>query len=257
MVVVVVVVVVAATAQTFWKFKRWLANRLRHQPSLLEVPRLLFRNHYGFCPLLSHVPPLVLKTSEQPGPNSWTQSLLKTRAYWAGGRVSTSRGLSLLCDEIADRWRCYQCTHKTILEFGRSPSSMLAACNQVAVSQRPVSCRGQVLTPSMLRRMGNCPLQARTKVASTPRARAGRATQAICVLSCNAGHLGQQQWSEVKSWLMTEAAQTCDISGRPLRNSMLQAGIAFRRRHQMTRCRKEQEKTRGRSPLLNDCGGTA
>ena len=33
---------------------------------------------------------------------------------------------------------------------------------------------------------------------------------------------------------MTEAAQTCDLSGRPLRNSMLQAGIAFRRRHQMT-----------------------
>ena len=28
-VAVVVVVVVAATAQTFWKFKRWLANRLR------------------------------------------------------------------------------------------------------------------------------------------------------------------------------------------------------------------------------------
>ena len=31
------------------------------------------------------------------------------------------------------------------------------------------------------------------------------------VLSWNAGHLGQQQWSEVKSWLLTEASQTCDV----------------------------------------------
>ena len=31
------------------------------------------------------------------------------------------------------------------------------------------------------------------------------------VLSWNAGHLGQQQWSEVKSWLSTEASHTCDV----------------------------------------------
>ena len=61
------------------------------------------------------------------------------------------------------------------------------ACNQIAVS-----------------RMGNCPPPARAKVASVPRARAGRATQAIRVLSWNAGHLG-------KSWLSTEASQTCDV----------------------------------------------
>ena len=85
------------------------------------------------------------------------------------------------------------------------------ACNQVAVSQRPVSYRGQLLTPTMLRRMGNCPPPARTKVASATRARAGRATQASRVLSWNAGHLGQQQWSEIMSWLSTEASQTCDI----------------------------------------------
>ena len=59
--------------------------------------------------------------------------------------------------------------------------------------------------------MGNCPPQARTKAAYTPRARAGRATQALRVLSWNAGHLGQQQWSEVMSWLLTEAAKLCDI----------------------------------------------
>ena len=81
------------------------------------------------------------------------------------------------------------------------------ACNQVVVSQR----RGQLWTPTMLRRMGICPPPARTKVASAPRARAGRATQALRVLSWNAGHLGQQQWSEIKSWLSTEASQTCDI----------------------------------------------
>ena len=85
------------------------------------------------------------------------------------------------------------------------------ACKKVAVSQRTVSYRGQPLTPTMLRRMGNCPPPARTKVASAPRARAGRATQALRVLSWNAGHLGQQQWSEVKSWHSTEASQTCDV----------------------------------------------
>ena len=85
------------------------------------------------------------------------------------------------------------------------------ACNKVAVSQRPVSYRGQFLTPTMLRRMGNCPPPARTKVTSAPRARAGRSTQAIRILSWNAGHLGQQQWSEIKSWISTEASQTCDV----------------------------------------------
>ena len=50
------------------------------------------------------------------------------------------------------------------------------------------------------------PPPARTKVTS-----AGRATQALRVLSWNAGHLGQQQWSEVKSWLSTEASHTCDV----------------------------------------------
>ena len=86
------------------------------------------------------------------------------------------------------------------------------ACKKVAVSQRPVSYGGQPLTPTMLRRMGNCPPPARTKAASAPRARAGRTTQALRFLSWNAGHLGQQQWSEVKSWLSTEASpQTCDV----------------------------------------------
>ena len=124
------------------------------------------------------------------------------------------------------------------------------ACNKVAVSQRPVSYRGQPLTPTMLRRMGNCPPPARTKVASAPRARAGRATQALRVLSWNAGHLSQQQRSfrlrpprHVTSWF-------CRILiGRPLRNSLPQAGPAFRPHPQTTRSgQKEQKGTRGHGP---------
>ena len=90
-----VVVVVAATAQTLWKFRGGFRTGSGLQPSFLEVPtRLLFRTTTGFlCPLPSHVPPSVVKTSEQPGPNSWTQSLFKTRAHWAGGRVSTFRAV--------------------------------------------------------------------------------------------------------------------------------------------------------------------
>ena len=94
-VVVVVAVAVAATAQTLWKFRGGFRTGSGLQPSFLEVPtRLLFRTTTGFlCPLPSHVPPSVVKTSEQPGPNSWTQSLFKTRAHWAGGRVSTFRAV--------------------------------------------------------------------------------------------------------------------------------------------------------------------
>ena len=94
-VAVAVVVVVAATAQTLWKFRGGFRTGSGLQPSFLEVPtRLLFRTTTGFLsPLPSHVPPSVVKTSEQPGPNSWTQSLFKTRAHWAGGRVSTFRAV--------------------------------------------------------------------------------------------------------------------------------------------------------------------
>ena len=94
-VVVAVAVAVAATDQTLWKFRGGFGTGSGLQPSFLEVPtRLLFRTTTGFlCPLPSHVPPSVVKTSEQPGPNSWTQSLFKTRAHWAGGRVSTFRAV--------------------------------------------------------------------------------------------------------------------------------------------------------------------
>ena len=51
----------------------------------------------------------------------------------------------------------------------------------------------------------NCFLQAPSAPATGfPRSRAGRARRPIRILSWNAGHLGQQQWSEIKSWLKTE-----------------------------------------------------
>ena len=92
---IVVAVAAAATAQTLWKLRGGFRTASGLQPSFLEVPtRLLFRTTTGFlCPLPSHVPPSVVKTSEQPGPNSWTQSLFKTRARWAVGRVSTFRAV--------------------------------------------------------------------------------------------------------------------------------------------------------------------
>ena len=107
-VIVVVDIDVAATVQTLWKFRGDFRTGSGLQSSFLEVStRLLFRTTMGFlCPLPSHVSPSVVKTSEQPGPNSWTQFLFKTRVHWAGGRVSISaqwkESFSLLRDEIAD-----------------------------------------------------------------------------------------------------------------------------------------------------------
>ena len=129
---------------------------------------------------------------------------------------------------------------------------ILQACLH-AVSQRPVSYRGQSLTPTMLRRMGNCPPPARTKVTSAPRARAGRATQAIRVLSWNAGHLGQQQWSEIKSWLSTEASQTCDVLADETHwQATAEPGTASRLPFQTTRLRlRKARKAAGARPRLS------
>ena len=119
------------------------------------------------------------------------------------------------------------------------------ACKKVAVNQRPILYRGQHLIPTIIRWIGNCPPPDRTKVTSAPQARAGRATQALRVLSWNAGHLGQQQWSEVKSWLSTEASQTYNVlvlqqiywqatTGRPPRNELPQVVTTFRLHLQTT-----------------------
>ena len=82
---------------------RWLPNRLRASTFVSRGPdQAPFPNDYGFLSTDEPCATCTVKTSEQPGPNSWTQSLSKTRAYWAGGSARWRKSLSLLCDEIAD-----------------------------------------------------------------------------------------------------------------------------------------------------------
>ena len=85
--------------------------------------------------------------------------------------------------------------------------SFKRACRAATVKQQPVYYRGQVLTPTQVRRSGNCPPLNQREPHRSPGPRAGLANRAIRVLS----HLGQQQGSEVKSWLLTEAQQMCDV----------------------------------------------
>ena len=47
---------------------------------------------------------------------------------------------------------------------------------------------------------------------SAPRTRrAGQQARPVRVMSWNAGHLGQQQWAEIKTWLQLEADKVCDV----------------------------------------------
>ena len=90
--------------------------------------------------------------------------------------------------------------------------SFKSACRRAVVAQQPVSYRGQQLTPVQVRRSGNCPPRHSGQSSGRPtRQRAGLASRELRVLSWNAGHLGQQQWAEIKSWLQTEAKQVCDV----------------------------------------------
>ena len=90
--------------------------------------------------------------------------------------------------------------------------SFKSACRRAVAAQQPVSYRGQQLTPVQVRRSGNCPPRHSGRSSGRPpRQRAGLAHRELRVLSWNAGHLGQQQWAEIKSWLQTEAKQVCDI----------------------------------------------
>ena len=90
--------------------------------------------------------------------------------------------------------------------------SFRSACRRAVVAQQPVSYRGQQLTPVQVRRSGNCPpSHPGSGSGRLTRRRAGLANRELRVLSWNAGHLGQQQWAEIKSWLQTEAKQVCDV----------------------------------------------
>ena len=86
------------------------------------------------------------------------------------------------------------------------------ACRHATDAQQPVAYRGQQLTPLQVRRAGNCPPRhPGQRQSRPPRPRAGLANKDIHVLSWNAGHLGQQQWAEMKSWLQTEGKDVGDI----------------------------------------------
>ena len=90
--------------------------------------------------------------------------------------------------------------------------SFKSACRRAVAAQQPVSYRGQQLTPVQVLRSGNCPSRHSGRSSGRPpRQRAGLANRDLRVLSWNAGHLGQQQWAQIKSWLQTEAKQVCDI----------------------------------------------
>ena len=96
--------------------------------------------------------------------------------------------------------------------FSLRKRSFKSACRRAVVAQQPVSYRGQQLTPVQVRRSGNCPPRHSGQGSGRPpRPRAGLASRELRVLSWNAGHLGQQQWAEIKSWLQTEAKQVCDV----------------------------------------------
>ena len=80
--------------------------------------------------------------------------------------------------------------------------------------------RGQVLTPRLLRRTGNCPPPSRKEFQAQPdnssargtaSRRAGQHIRQVRIMSWNAGHLGQQQWGKLKTWLAAEAEQYCDV----------------------------------------------
>ena len=52
--------------------------------------------------------------------------------------------------------------------FQIKKTSFSYACRRAVVSQQPASYRGQVLTPTQVRRMGNCPSQVNAVPAATP-----------------------------------------------------------------------------------------
>ena len=106
------------------------------------------------------------------------------------------------------------------LRKNSSRTARTSACRRAIRGQRPVQHRGQVLTPRLLRRMGNCPPPTRRQLQSQPSnlahggtasRRAGQQRRQVRVLSWNTGHLGQQQWSEIKTWLASEADKHCDV----------------------------------------------
>ena len=98
------------------------------------------------------------------------------------------------------------------------------ACSKVHRTQDSVSYRGGELTPEFLRRSGleppPLPLLSGATLSSSPtptpatfrsRPRGGQASKHLRVLSWNAGHLGVQQWAEIRTWLREDSSSVCDV----------------------------------------------
>ena len=99
-------------------------------------------------------------------------------------------------------------------------NSFKTACRRTVAKSEPVRYRGQVLTPRPLRRTGNCPPLRRKELTAQPNnssargtasSRAGKQVCNLRIMSWNAGHLGQQKWGELRTWLAAEADRHCDI----------------------------------------------
>ena len=101
--------------------------------------------------------------------------------------------LSLLCDEIAD---C-AATSALCLQAGRCQSA-------------PSFIQGSAFDSDYAEADGKLPTAGPHSGCLRP-ARSRWSGHSGFARPFLAGHLGQQQWSEVKSWLLTEASQTCDV----------------------------------------------
>ena len=109
------------------------------------------------------------------------------------------------------------------------------ACRQAQRDEGSASYRGKPLTLRQIASQGHCPPTAATSPHPSVRSesRGGRQFRPLRVLSWNPGHLGAQQWSEIKDWLQAEAQSVCDVLcskkliGPLRRNSRLAGGPAF------------------------------
>ena len=87
------------------------------------------------------------------------------------------------------------------------------ACRQAQRDESSAVYRGRPLTLRQIASQGHCPPTAVTSPHPSVRSesRGGRQFRPLRVLSCNPGHLGAQQWSEIKDWLQAEAQSVCDV----------------------------------------------
>ena len=87
------------------------------------------------------------------------------------------------------------------------------ACRQAQRDEGSAVYRGRPLTLRQIASQGHCPPTAATSPHPSVRSesRGGRQFRPLRVLSWNPGHLGAQQWSEIKDWLQAEAQSVCDV----------------------------------------------